>query len=95
VDPADADPAAQQLALGLSDVEASTRLALESGGLAYYVACLRELFEEAGLLVACTAAGESVHFHDEALIARMAAHRRDVNDGSLGFISMMRQEGLL
>jgi len=55
VDPADADPARNNCT-GLSDVEASTRLALESGGLAYYVACLRELFEEAGLLVACTAA---------------------------------------
>ena len=95
VDPADAGPAAQQLALGLNDVDASTRLALESGGLAYYVACLRELFEEAGLLVACNAGGESVHFNDEATIARMAAHRRDVNAGALGFVAMMRQEGLL
>jgi 8-oxo-dGTP pyrophosphatase MutT (NUDIX family) len=95
VDPVDAGPAAQLLALGLSDADASTRLALESGGLAYYVACLRELFEEAGLLVACTVAGESVHFNDESSIARMAAHRRNVNAGSLGFVDMMRQEGLL
>jgi 8-oxo-dGTP pyrophosphatase MutT (NUDIX family) len=95
VDPADAGPAAQQLALGLNDVDASRRLALDSGGLAYYVACLRELFEEAGLLVACNAAGESVLFNDDATIARMAAHRRDVNAGSLGFVAMMREEGLL
>jgi 8-oxo-dGTP pyrophosphatase MutT (NUDIX family) len=94
VDPADAGPEAQQLALGLNDVDASRRLALDSGGLAYYVACLRELFEEAGLLVACNAAGESVLFNDVASIARMAAHRRDVNAGSLGFIAMMHHEGL-
>lgn len=94
VDPADAGPDAQLLAFGLDDVDASRRLALEGGGLAYYVACLRELFEEAGLLVACTASGESVLFSDEATIARMATHRRDVNAGSLGFIEMMREEGL-
>ncbi len=95
VDPADAGPAAQELALGVNDVDASLRLALESGGLAYYVACLRELFEEAGLLVACNTQGESVLFDDEATIARMAQHRREVNAGTLGFISMMHEEGLL
>ncbi len=93
VDPSDAGPDAQQLAYGLNDVDASKRLALDSGGLAYYVACLRELFEEAGLLVACTAIGEPVLFSDEATIARMAEHRRGVNAGSLGFVAMMRQEG--
>ncbi len=94
VDPADAGPAAQQMAIGLSDEEASTRLALASGGLAYYVACLRELFEEAGLLVACTKEGDSVSLNDEATIARLALRRRAVNAGSLGFIAMMREEGL-
>jgi hypothetical protein len=59
------------------------------------VACLRELFEEAGLLVACDTAGESVLFSDDETIARMAAYRRDVNAGSLGFIAMMQRESLL
>jgi 8-oxo-dGTP pyrophosphatase MutT (NUDIX family) len=95
VDPADAGPAAQLLALGLNDVDASARLALEFGGLAYYVACLRELFEEAGLLVACNASGETVNFTGESTIARMAQHRRAVNAGELGFIAMMQNEGLL
>src|ERR1035438_6053282 len=48
VDEADAGPSAQRLAFGITDAEASLRLGLDSGGLAYYVACLRELFEEAG-----------------------------------------------
>src|ERR1700722_9726447 len=55
VDASDASPAAHRLAYGLNDAEASRRLALDNGGLAYYVACLRELFEEAGLLIACGA----------------------------------------
>ena len=37
---------------GLDDVVASTVLGLDAGGLAYWVACARELFEEAGLLLA-------------------------------------------
>jgi 8-oxo-dGTP pyrophosphatase MutT (NUDIX family) len=66
VDDADAGPAADRLAFGLSDAEASRRLDLERGGLAYYVACLRELFEEAGLLIVCDANGEPVQLNDPA-----------------------------
>jgi 8-oxo-dGTP pyrophosphatase MutT (NUDIX family) len=95
VDAADASPAAERLAFGLNDVEASRRLGLESGGLAYYVACLRELFEEAGLLIACDADGGPVQLTDEDSIRRFAAHRRGVNDGTLNFIDMMVLEGLL
>jgi 8-oxo-dGTP pyrophosphatase MutT (NUDIX family) len=95
VDESDAGPPAQRLAFGLSDAEASRRLALESGGLAYYVACLRELFEEAGLLIACDADGEPVQLSDPESIRRMAASRREVNAGSLKFIEMMEREGLL
>ena len=94
VDEADAGPPAQRLALGLNDMVASRRLGLEVGGLAYYVACLRELFEEAGLLIACNPDGEPRHFDDEATIRRMAANRRSVNEGSLGFVAMMEREQL-
>jgi 8-oxo-dGTP pyrophosphatase MutT (NUDIX family) len=80
---------------GLSDVDASRRLELERGGLAYYVACLRELFEEAGLLIACDDAGHAVHIRDPADIERLAAYRRAVNANELDFLTMMKQEGLL
>ena len=95
VDASDAGPAAQAIAVGISDVDASQRLNLESGGLAYYVACLRELFEEAGLLVACDEHNVPVTVEDQAALARMSQHRRDVNGGSLGFVDMMQREGLL
>ena len=94
VDADDAGAAGQRLAFGLNDVDASTRLNLERGGLAYYVACLRELFEEAGLLIACDEHGGVARFHDDVTIQRMAAHRRAVNGGQLGFIDMMEREGL-
>ena len=59
------------------------------------MACLRELFEEAGLLIACDDEGRAVHFSDAADIERLAAHRRAVNANELDFLTMMRQEGLL
>jgi 8-oxo-dGTP pyrophosphatase MutT (NUDIX family) len=95
VDAADAGSSGERLALGLSDAAASTRLGLAQGGLAYYIACLRELFEEAGLLLACDRDGTPVHFGDEDTVRRMARSRREVNDGSLGFVAMMEREDLL
>lgn len=47
LDAADHDAAA--CCAGVDDAAASARLGLERGGLAYYVAALRECFEEAGL----------------------------------------------
>ncbi|MHB1089363.1 MAG: NUDIX hydrolase [Acidimicrobiales bacterium] len=94
VDEKDAAPAALALAVGLDDEQASLRLGLAQGGLAYYVAGLRELFEEAGLLIACDARGQRLHSEDLELRQRMAEHRRAVNEGTLGFVDMLELEGL-
>ncbi len=48
VDPEDRGPEAEALCRGLTDAEASDILGLDSGGLAFWVAALRECFEEAG-----------------------------------------------
>jgi 8-oxo-dGTP pyrophosphatase MutT (NUDIX family) len=95
VDETDAGARAEGLSFGLDDGEASRRLGLESGGLAYYVACLRELFEEAGLLVVCTRDGAPIHLRDDATIQRLAVSRRDVNAGTLDFLEMLEEEGLV
>ena len=90
----EADAVLDDLVVGLDDAAASKRLDLDRGGLAYYVACLRELFEEAGLLIACDERGESVTFREPADIARLAAKRRALNAGDVGFLSVMHDEGL-
>jgi 8-oxo-dGTP pyrophosphatase MutT (NUDIX family) len=95
VDDSDASVAAERLTFGLTDAEASRRLSLERGGLAYYVACLRELFEEAGLLIVCDRDGEPVRIIDDESIHRLAASRREVNAGTLDFMAMMEREGLV
>tara|TARA_B100000767_G_scaffold262954_1_gene276177 strand:+ start:2580 stop:3374 length:795 start_codon:yes stop_codon:yes gene_type:complete len=44
----------------INDEEASIKLGLESGGLAYWVACIRECFEEVGILLAKKRSGEDL-----------------------------------
>lgn len=84
----------QDIAFGLNDEAASQRLGISEGGLAYYVASLRELFEEAGLLVACTSDGESVPFTASDDRERLDARRRALNAHEIGFVDMLRDEGL-
>ena len=55
----DAADAAPSRVLGLSDAQANRRLGID-GALAYYVAAVRECFEEAGVLLACDANGHPV-----------------------------------
>jgi len=52
VDPADGGAEAERCCAGRSDTQASAILGIASGGLAYWVAVLRECFEEAGVLLA-------------------------------------------
>jgi 8-oxo-dGTP pyrophosphatase MutT (NUDIX family) len=52
VDPADGAPEAATCSRGLDDETASRILDLPAGGLAYWVAAVRECFEEAGILLA-------------------------------------------
>lgn len=57
VDPADGGAEAERCCVGRSDTEASEILGIPEGGLAYWVAVLRECFEEAGVLLAYDAYG--------------------------------------
>jgi 8-oxo-dGTP pyrophosphatase MutT (NUDIX family) len=89
VDAADADLA--RYVLGLDDESASARLGLASGGLAYYAAALRELFEEAGLLVVCDEAGGPVAATPEVL-ARLEEYRTHVNAGRRALAELLEEE---
>jgi 8-oxo-dGTP pyrophosphatase MutT (NUDIX family) len=94
VDPADASDVAQELSVGMNDASCSARLGIGSGGLAYYVACLRELFEEGGILIACDDQGREVDITDRPLVDRLNRDRALVNDGSLRFVELLQREGL-
>src|SRR5213595_2383110 len=51
------DKTLHELCTGLDDASASQRLKLPDGGLDFYLAAVRECFEEAGLLFASDAGG--------------------------------------
>jgi 8-oxo-dGTP pyrophosphatase MutT (NUDIX family) len=102
VDAEDRGPEAAARCRGLTDAEASARLGMDSGGLALWVAALRECFEEAGVLVARPAAGAAtgdgvgdlLDTTDPAVATRFAAWRDAVNGGSARFLDMCRSEDL-
>jgi 8-oxo-dGTP pyrophosphatase MutT (NUDIX family) len=94
VDLSDGGIEAEALCAGRSDAEASALLGFPSGGLAYWVAVVRETFEEAGLLLARRQDGPALLSGDADEEARLAAARLRVNDGSLRFLDLCRAEGL-
>jgi len=95
VDPADGGAEAEAICRGRSDAEASAVLEVAEGGLAYWVAVLRECFEEAGVLLADRADGPPLSFAAPDLEARFAAHRRDVNGGRRRFLDVCAEESLV
>ncbi len=67
---------------GLDDAAASARLGLPADGLHYWVAAVRECFEEAGLLFAADAHGGLADLHalpwDEVVAMRRALHANQI-----------------
>jgi 8-oxo-dGTP pyrophosphatase MutT (NUDIX family) len=95
VDDHDATPEADALVAGRTDGESSAELGLDSGGIAYWVAVLRETFEEAGVLIARHPATDTiVDFRDPATEARFDEHRHTVNTTESAFIDIVGGEGL-
>lgn len=95
VDEHDATAEADALVAGRTDKECSAQLGLESGGIAYWVAVLRETFEEAGVLIARDqSTGEMLDFRDGEVETRFEAHRDIVNSTESEFIGIVDGEGL-
>ncbi len=100
VDPEDHGPDVEARCLGLTDAEASAAVDVASGGLAFWVAALRECFEEAGVLLAYRRPdpGGSPALLDTSGpedARRFAAHRDGVNAGTVGLVDVCEAEDLL
>ena len=87
------DALAHGACAGLDDAEASRRLGLASGALDYYVAAIRECFEEAGLLFARAGGPELVDL-DGSDAARLAPWRGALHRGEHGMAQLCAAEGL-
>ena len=91
VDAADRD--AHACCIGLDDAAASTRLGVAQGGLDYYVAAVRECFEEAGLLFAVDRAGILIDLAGAAG-ERWAQWRAPLHRGERSIVEFCREAGL-
>lgn len=95
LDPNDGDPIWAERSTGLSAAEANRTLGVASGGLDYWIASIRECFEEAGVLLATRADGLLLPLRDPARRARFAGWRSKLNGGDVdSFETMCRTEAL-
>lgn len=81
---------------GRTDTSASARLGIPSGGLAFWVAAVRECFEEAGVLLARRLRHKGwVSLVDVATTTRFDAHRVNVTTGVNSLAEVCLEENLV
>jgi 8-oxo-dGTP pyrophosphatase MutT (NUDIX family) len=79
---------------GRSDAGASAQLGIDTGGLSFWVAAIRESFEEAGVLLAYGPDGELVRLDEPVITERFVTHRRAVDKGERRLVEVCADEGL-
>lgn len=94
VDASDSSPEVEAFCTGRTDVEASIQLGLDKGGLAFWVAAVRECFEEAGVLLAAGADGNVVSLTDPSTAARFAEWRHAVDHSEKSMVDLCEAENL-
>jgi 8-oxo-dGTP pyrophosphatase MutT (NUDIX family) len=98
VDDSDGSPRAEEACVGRTDADASELLGVVEGGLAFWVAALRECFEEAGVLLAYPEGegpgGALVDAANPEMHERLRLCRAEVNGGRQTFLDACRAEGL-
>jgi len=96
VDNDDDSSAVQSVSIHRSDQQASSLLGLSKGGLAFYVAAIRESFEEAGILLALSR--EQLlqpDLSEPTAATRFQQHRDALNSREQGFVSILQEEDLV
>ena len=96
VDANDNEDQLEAICDGLDDEEASALLGIPNGGLSYWVAAIRECFEEAGVLLARpTNSNELVRFDtDSVLQNRFSVARHAIHDSNMSLVELCATENL-
>ena len=84
----------ESLCVGIDEGTASRTLELDHGGLAYWVAAIRECFEESGVLLAYDASGRLLDFSDPAVEERYRELRQRLNDSAITLEELAREHRL-
>src|SRR5437867_11388216 len=94
-DPAAGSPAALARCRGLDTVEAETILlgSRDVPALAFWVAAVRELLEESGILLACDATGRPLDAREPAVAARIERCRKARIAGEAPFARLLAPAG--
>jgi 8-oxo-dGTP pyrophosphatase MutT (NUDIX family) len=95
VDEDDRSTSAAAVCPGRSDDACSLALSMDRGALAFWIAAIRECFEEAGILLAERRDGELLRFDDEAVAVRYAHHRDAVERGERPFVEVCAAEDIV
>lgn len=82
---------APELVSGLTPAVADRLLGIEAGGLRYWVAAIRECFEECGVLLAYRG-GSLIRLADEDEIERFNGYRQRLIDGEMRMLDVCRLE---
>ncbi len=93
LDPGDESPEALARSTGPTDAEASRALGIARGGLAFWIAAIREAFEEVGIFLAYAPGGGMVELGGKTA-ERYRAHRRALDQGRSGVGEVARAEEL-
>ena len=91
VDPTDHHPDIASLCVDLDDRRASQMLGIEQGGLAYWIAAIRECFEESGLLLGYRNEQDLVRLQGEDA-ERLANLRLEMAQNKLNFADILKAE---
>jgi 8-oxo-dGTP pyrophosphatase MutT (NUDIX family) len=94
VDPHDSSAEVEAICLNRDDKDASRQLGIDHGGLAFWVAAVRECFEESGVLLAVDSDGEVVSMADDATAERFAQWRHKVNNDGTSLVEVCAAENL-
>ena len=93
VDASDHATEMHRLCVGVDDARASAELGMQAGGLAYWIAAIRECFEEAGLLIGYRDHPELMQF-DAADAQKLTDLRLELAENKISFAQLLQREQL-
>ena len=93
IDESDKDLAVTNFCNGLNDEQASIKLGIDEGGLSYWVACVRECFEEVGILLAIKNNGEELDLNG-ADKHKFDNYRRMLLENKISLFEICKKENL-
>ena len=94
IDESDKDQNLQDFCNTIDDKLASAKLGIDKGGLSYWIACVRECFEEVGILLARRKDGEELDLNGSEK-QKFNDYRKMLIENQISIKEICHQEGLL